>query len=85
MEQRRKFRNLVASEGWAALREVAEAQAQIREGQVLRNATEVSTVGEHNFMKGEAAGIRALLALPSTIVESVESQLREQGEFDETA
>jgi hypothetical protein len=41
-----------------------------REGQVLRNASTAENLGEHNFMKGEAMGLRALIALPSTFIEA---------------
>ena len=70
-ETLRKFRNLVQSEGWVELRRIAEAQAQMREGPVLRSAH----TPEHELWKGEALGIRSILALPATIVSEIESQL----------
>jgi hypothetical protein len=54
---------------------VATAQAQAREFPVLRTATTPENLGEQNFMKGEAMGMRALIALPATIIESADSVL----------
>ena len=76
-ETLRRYRSLVESQGWAELHEVAQAQATAREGPVLRSATEAGNVGEHNFMKGEACGIRSLLALPYTIIEQTEGMILE--------
>jgi hypothetical protein len=53
------------------------AQALARENPVVRTPTTPDNMGEHNFMKGEATGIRALMALPITVIESATSQLEE--------
>jgi hypothetical protein len=61
---------------------VAEAQAQMREGQVLRvPITTMEAALAQEFMKGEAAGIRALLAIPTTFIEAHRDDDRE-GEAD---
>jgi hypothetical protein len=57
---------------------VANAQALMREGPVLRTATTLENIGDHNFQKGEAAGMRALLALPQTVIESANEQLKDE-------
>lgn len=77
-EQRSKFRSLVRSEGWAELVRVVNAQALTREYPVLRTSTNLENLGEHNFMKGEAAGMRALIALPATVIESASQQLKDE-------
>jgi hypothetical protein len=79
-EQRSKFRSLVQSPGWEELVRVATAQALARENPVLRNATTPENVGEHNFMKGEAAGMRALMVLPLTVIESADEMLKDEDE-----
>lgn len=83
-EQRSKFRSLVLHPGWVELVRVVSAQAQMREGPVLRTPTTPENLGQHNFEKGEAAGMRALMVLPNTVIESATDQLKgEEGE-DET-
>jgi hypothetical protein len=55
----------------------------MREGPVLRQPTTPENLGQHNFEKGEAAGMRALMLLPATIIESANEQLKgEEGEDD---
>lgn len=75
-----KFRSLVQHPGWVELVRVATAQALMREGPALRSATTHENLGEHNFAKGEAAGMRALIALPETIIESNIDQLKEEND-----
>jgi len=57
----------------------------MREGPVLRVATTQENLGLHNFEKGEAAGMRALLVLPNTVIQSVDNQLKGEDGEDETA
>ena len=76
-EQRSKFRSLVQHPGWEELVRVATAQALMREGPVLRVPTTPENLGQHNFEKGEAAGMRALMLLPQTVIESANSRLNE--------
>jgi len=75
-ETLRKFRNLVQSEGWAELRRIGEAQAaqRIRE---ISGPTTMENIGEHNFSKGEANGIRTLLVLPNSVIEGAELTLKQ--------
>lgn len=77
MQQRSKFRSLVQHPGWEELVRVATAQAQMREGPVLRTPTSMENLGQHNFEKGEAAGMRALMVLPITVIESATEQIKE--------
>lgn len=57
----------------------------MREGPVLRVATTQENLGQHNFEKGEAAGMRALMALPETVIESANEALKEEDENNEPA
>lgn len=65
-----RFRSLLEHPGWVDLVRIGNAQALNREGKVLRNPTSPEELGEHNFMKGEAMGLRALIAIPSTFIEA---------------
>lgn len=48
------------------LREVGLAQAHLRERQILTRSAQP----DDDFLKGEAAGIRVLLAIPETFIEA---------------
>lgn len=79
-EQRAKLRGLLEHPGWIELCRVADAQARTRESQVLRVASNPATEGEQNFMKGEATGMRSLIALPQTVIDEANVQLKDSDE-----
>jgi hypothetical protein len=84
-----RFRSLVQCPGWVELRRLVEAQALTRESKVLRTVTTPELLAEHNFMKGEATGMRALILLVETQTEVAQHTIdqieKEEGHDDESA
>lgn len=82
----RKFRKLEASAEWGALRELVENQIKFRDGQVLRRALSgIDKVLEQEFVKGEAAGMATVLALPKQVIDTIRADLITEGVItDET-
>ena len=83
------MRKLLKSEGWARLREYAEAQIQTRRDDIeLKPLEAMDQVLAEQFTKGEIAGIRHFVMMPENVVESLEAELeqlinREEGREDE--
>jgi hypothetical protein len=74
------FRKLVQCPGWAALVEVVTAQQKLRDGTVLRKPLEsADKVFEQEFVKGEAAGMGVVLALPQQIIDAIRADLQLEG------
>lgn len=59
---------------------MVEAQIQFRDGQVLRRPlSSTEKVYEQEFVKGEAAGMATVLALPKQIVDTIRADLISEG------
>ena len=84
-EQLSDLQDLLQHPGWELLLEVLTKNVHIREMTILRKkCTTAEALYAQEFMKGEVAGIRFAMALPSTIVNvagevrKAESQLTEE-------
>ena len=69
---RTDLQRLLRSEGWARLAKIAEEQIVGRRDKFeLSPLKAMDEVLEEQFMKGEISGIRFILALPETSVETL--------------
>lgn len=60
------IQNLIDSPGWKALKMIVEMQVKERQDRIILSPT-IDALGQE-FMKGECAGMRTLLALPERML-----------------
>lgn len=73
----REFQELLKSQGWEQLVEYAEKQMEHRGVGLQGQATGLDQCISNEFVKGEIAGIRLFLHIPTAVIEDFESQLNE--------
>ena len=80
------LRQLLKSPGWELLVKHAQAQIQTRTDTVILTPLEsTGKVTQQEFQKGEIAGMRLLIALPESLIETVKAILdKQQRENDES-
>lgn len=71
----RALKELQDSPGWRILCRIAHAQVQARTDAVMLSPRgEMKTEWDHEFKKGEVAGMRFLLAIPETELEVLDAE-----------
>lgn len=64
---KRQMEEMMATEGWKRLKEIADTQIKARSNQVMLSPTESPLAQE--YAKGEVNGIRAFIEIPRVVVE----------------
>ena len=80
-QNKRIMNELMATEGWQRMVEVAKAQADGKKGQVLYQPTEAPLAQE--YLKGEIHGIELFMSIPKAVLEESEGLLRLAKEQEE--
>jgi len=84
LERKIALEALVKSTGWGLLVNIAKEQVRFREQKVLLTPlTSSSGVYAQEFEKGEAAGLRLLLKLPHSLLDSIQQELNEKEPQDD--
>ena len=73
--QLRAMEELVESDGWQYLVQIAKNQTAAREGTLRAPLESQDGVFLQEFVKGELSGIATFLALPESIVESLKQDI----------
>jgi hypothetical protein len=77
-EDRAALKDMLASRGWKVYSKIIEAQKVTRENAILLMPLEdTSKVCVQEYMKGEAAAFRLVLAMPQNLVEAINMQLEQ--------
>lgn len=72
-ERKRALRALLESPGWCILKKALEGQFEVRAQHIiLTPLSETFTSSMQEFEKGEAAAMKFLLALPDSMLETLE-------------
>lgn len=70
-----KFRSLVASQGWAALLEIARIQRDSRRRQAIMTPLEsTGKITEQQWLLGEACGIDTIMNIPQSIIDATAAE-----------
>ena len=80
-QNKRVMLELVATEGWQRMVEIAKAQTDAKKGQVLYQPTEAPLAQE--YTKGEIHGIELFISIPKAVLEESEGLLRLAKEQEE--
>lgn len=79
METLHEFRNLVKSPAWARLVDAAEKQIEFRERQIIQmDMNTDEDVNEVRTLKAERSGIKLFLQIPTSIIENLEEDLKDE-------
>ena len=79
LEQQNALEALLKSTGWGLLANLAVEQAKFRERRVLLAPLEsVDKLATQEFEKGEAAGLRLMLRLPHSLLDSLRAEIEKE-------
>ncbi len=78
------LRDLIYREGWAIVREHLERGIQTRRNEYeLKPLDNILELGKQEFMKGEIAQARLVIALPVTLIEAAKATIELEAQIEE--